>query len=43
MIGKTICEKYKIIDFLGGGGFGRAYLAEDISTSDNYWCVIKHL
>ncbi|MDM3846569.1 MAG: protein kinase [Aphanizomenon gracile PMC638.10] len=43
MIGKTIHGRYKIVYFLGGGGFGRAYLAKDINSSDNNWCVVKQL
>jgi serine/threonine protein kinase len=41
MIGKTINEQYKIIYLLGGGGFGRAYLAQDIKSSTKLWCVVK--
>lgn len=43
MIGKIVGGHYKIIYFLGGGGFGRAYLAQDKNSSDDFWCVIKQL
>ncbi|BAZ54302.1 TPR repeat-containing serine/threonine protein kinase (plasmid) [Nostoc sp. NIES-4103] len=43
MIGKIIGGRYHIIYFLGGGGFGRAYLAKDNNFADDYWCVVKHL
>ncbi|MGI2903299.1 protein kinase domain-containing protein [Tolypothrix sp. VBCCA 56010] len=43
MIGKIIREQYKIIDLLGGGGFGRAYLAHDIKSSGDIWYVVKQL
>lgn len=35
--------RYKIIDVLGAGGFGRTYLAEDIQRPGKPQCVIKHL
>ncbi|WP_341531659.1 protein kinase (plasmid) [Nostoc sp. UHCC 0302] len=43
MIGKIIGGRYHIIYYLGGGGFGRAYLAKDNNFADDYWCVVKHL
>jgi serine/threonine protein kinase len=33
---------YRIIAFLGGGGFGRTYLAEDVHKFDEQ-CVVKQL
>lgn len=35
--------RYKIMDVLGAGGFGRTYLAEDTQRPGNPQCVIKHL
>lgn len=43
MIGKIVGGHYKIIYFLGGGGFGRAYLAQDKNSSNDFWCVVKQL
>lgn len=45
MIGKILGGHYKIIYFLGGGGFGRAYLAlaQDQNSSNDFWCVVKQL
>ncbi len=39
-IGSVIENRYKIIKTLGRGGFGRAYLAEDLSRY-NEQCVLK--
>ncbi|RUR78674.1 protein kinase [Chlorogloeopsis fritschii PCC 9212] len=43
MIGKIIREQYKLTYLLGGGGFGRAYLAKDAKSYDSIWCVVKQL
>ncbi|MBW4491545.1 MAG: tetratricopeptide repeat protein [Oscillatoria princeps RMCB-10] len=40
--GEIIGERYKIIRPLGGGGFGKTYLAEDQQLS-NRQCVVKQL
>ncbi|ACK69398.1 serine/threonine protein kinase [Gloeothece citriformis PCC 7424] len=41
--GDIIGNRYKILKFLGKGGFGVTYLAEDTRLEDNYLCVVKHL
>lgn len=41
--GKTLRNRYKIIEFLGSGGFGDTYLAEDWDLPGLPQCVVKHL
>ena len=36
-------QRYKVTQFLGSGGFGKAYLAEDTQRPGNPLCVVKHL
>lgn len=43
MKGKILGERYKVIEYLAKGGFGRTYLAEDIHLPGNEKCVVKQL
>ncbi|WP_089130758.1 CHASE2 domain-containing serine/threonine-protein kinase [Tolypothrix sp. NIES-4075] len=36
-------QRYKVIEPLGSGGFGKTYLAEDTQRPGNPQCVVKHL
>jgi CHASE2 domain-containing sensor protein/tRNA A-37 threonylcarbamoyl transferase component Bud32 len=36
-------QRYKVIEPLGSGGFGKTYLAEDTQRPGNPKCVVKHL
>ncbi len=38
-----IGERYRIIQKLGSGGFGKTYLVEDLESSNNFRCVVKQL
>ena len=42
-VGKTLQNRYKIIKFLGSGGFGNTYLAVDLHLPKQPQCVVKHL
>jgi serine/threonine protein kinase len=35
--------RYQIISYLGGGGFGQTYLAQDTHLPSHPTCVVKHL
>ena len=43
MLGDTIGGRYQIQEYLGGGGFGQTYLAQDIHLPGYPRCVIKQL
>jgi eukaryotic-like serine/threonine-protein kinase len=43
LIGKTLRDRYLIHQNLGSGGFGDTYLAKDLYSSGNSFCVVKHL
>ncbi|MBW4630505.1 MAG: serine/threonine protein kinase [Iphinoe sp. HA4291-MV1] len=40
LIGKTLRNRYKVLQHLGSGGFGKTYVAEDVEKF-NEVCVIK--
>jgi serine/threonine-protein kinase len=43
LLGQTICERYKIIELLGQGEYGKTFLAEDERLPNNPRRVIKRL
>ena len=43
MLGKTLAGRYQIISYLGGGGFGTTFVAEDTYLPGNPQCVVKKL
>ena len=43
MIGNLLGARYKIIDVLGSGGFGKTFIAEDTQRPGNPKCVVKQL
>ncbi len=43
MLGKLLQGRYKIVQVLGGGGFCKTYLAQDLSLANQPVCVVKHL
>lgn len=43
MKGNILGDRYKVIEYLAKGGFGRTYLAEDIHLPGNDKCVVKQL
>ena len=43
MLGITLSGRYKIVQHLGGGGFGQTYLAQDLQLPGNPVCVVKQL
>jgi serine/threonine protein kinase len=43
MKGKILGSRYKIIEYLAEGGFGRTYLAEDTQMPGDNICVVKQL
>ncbi|MEM9681613.1 MAG: protein kinase, partial [Bacteroidota bacterium] len=43
MIGKVLCNRYKIIEILNSSHMGQTYLAIDKNRSNFSKCVVKHL
>jgi serine/threonine protein kinase len=43
MLGKLLDGRYQVVQVLGGGGFGRTYIAQDTRRPGNPRCVVKHL
>ena len=43
MKGKTLGSRYKILEYLAEGGFGRTYLAEDTQLPGKNTCIVKQL
>ncbi|HBB33245.1 MAG TPA: hypothetical protein DDZ80_25855 [Cyanobacteria bacterium UBA8803] len=43
MLGTTLSGRYEIVKYLGGGGFGQTYLAEDQQLPGHPLCVVKQL
>ncbi len=43
MLGELLGARYRVIQILGSGGFGRTYIAEDMQRPGNPRCVLKHL
>jgi serine/threonine protein kinase len=43
LISRTLNNRYKISAYLGGGGFGDTYLANDLFLPEKPVCVVKHL
>ena len=43
MKGKILGSRYRVIEYIAEGGFGRTYLAEDTLLPGNDLCVVKQL
>ena len=43
MKGKILGSRYRVIEYIAEGGFGRTYLAEDTLLPDQNHCVVKQL
>lgn len=43
MKGKILGSRYRVMEYIAEGGFGRTYLAEDTLLPDNELCVVKQL
>ncbi len=43
ILGKLLRGRYRVIEVLAAGGFGRTYIAEDIDRPGHPTCVVKHL
>ncbi len=43
MLGNTLVGRYQITNYLGGGGFGETYIANDTQLPGSPQCVVKKL
>ncbi|MBN3923180.1 serine/threonine-protein kinase [Nostoc sp. NMS4] len=43
MLGQLLDGRYQVLQVLGGGGFGQAYIAQDTHRPGFPKCVVKHL
>ncbi|BAZ87962.1 TPR repeat-containing serine/threonine protein kinase [Dolichospermum compactum NIES-806] len=43
MLGNTLVGRYQITNYLGGGGFGETYVANDTQLPGSPQCVVKKL
>lgn len=43
MKGKIIGSRYRVLEYIAEGGFGRTYLAEDMQLPNKDLCVVKQL
>ena len=43
LIDRILRQRYRIIERIGGGGFGDTYLAIDLDFPGKRKCVVKHL
>ncbi len=43
MLGRLLDGRYRVVQVLSAGGFGKTYIAEDTRRPGNPQCVVKHL